>query len=389
MKLRVVLSLYVFLLTGCAGFLNEGATGLRRTDTSTTDNAPTFNGIYFKADEVKDNLIKEGDSFSITLLSAHICDFRESYRFSDWAWFGTGSNLTNSPENSGCTNGGLKSSAGTKKRNTRGEITLLANAGESSSNVGLTMNPADSDNQGRVIYYNPDIRESGQMLNSLNLPIYGPKLYHGKNFIFELWMMELDTEEDEQTKALLASLAGVGAAAYPPGAQALDVLNTLGGAILSGDTDDLEFKFQMRFDVEPPANSNLPRLALAEGYYAFVREENRDSSPGWSNFAVNERDGVLCKSDPSDTNKCIAEANNNYRDQTWFLMRVAKEKQTSALDIEYGEEFNKFLQRLDEHSDARAAKIQPEVDKLIEKLKSLDKKAKEEDAKTAATAASN
>ncbi len=357
----------IILLNGCANdFLNEGAMRVRLTP---VPNSPINKGIYFKPANIKFSSIKKGEHFSVSLLSAHICDFREGQGLDLFSFDDSNSSKTpNGSNSSGCTNGGLKQSKN-KDRITRGEIAVIANIGETSSTKSLSTNSTNSNTKGRVIYYGDDVRESGQLINAINLPIYGPKKYNGKNFIFELWMLELDNDENKQVKDLLKSLADLGGKAYPPSAPVLGVLNTLGNAFLSGNQDDVEARFQMRFDVSPPADSRIHRLPLAEGYYAFVREENRNLNPEWNKFSINESLGELCKANTSGS--CIEGIDNTYRDRTWFLVRVARESAESALDIEYGEKLSEFLKTLDSSSSVNISKTRSALKELENNLATL------------------
>ncbi|MEE3528637.1 hypothetical protein QO167_29825, partial [Pseudomonas aeruginosa] len=82
-------------------------------------------------------------------------------------------------------------------RSTQGEIAITASAGErGATSNGLSFNPADIKRNGRVVYYNEDIRESGQLINALNIPIYGPKTYDGGTFFVDLAILELDENEN-------------------------------------------------------------------------------------------------------------------------------------------------------------------------------------------------
>jgi hypothetical protein len=364
----ILISTIIASLSGCSGnFLNEGATRVR---ISTSDDGITheFKSIYFKPSSTRKEEIKKGEYFSISLLSAYICGFRESRGLDILTPDGSNPPYTiDGNTNPCCTYGGLfKANPGDRK--TRGEISLVANAGESSNTKSNIINPEDAHSKGRIIYYNDDIRESGQLINAINLPIYGPTRYGGKNVIFDLWMLELDNTENEKNKALLGTLAQIGSKAYPPSAPILGVLNTLGSAFLSGNQDDVEARFQMRFDVPAPANSNISRLQLAEGYYAFVREESRDVNPEWDKFTVNEAAGELCKS--NDGKKCITQ-NTTYRDRTWFLIRIARESKESALDLEAGEEIKTFLDRLDKFESADINRPKEALNNLTSSLSAL------------------
>ncbi|MBN0856463.1 hypothetical protein JTL95_38625, partial [Pseudomonas aeruginosa] len=113
---------------------------------------------------------------------------------------------------------------------------ITASAGErGATSNGLSFNPADIKRNGRVVYYNEDIRESGQLINALNIPIYGPKTYDGGTFFVDLAILELDENENKQSRKLLQELAKVGSASYAPGTPVLNLLNSLGDALLSAN----------------------------------------------------------------------------------------------------------------------------------------------------------
>jgi hypothetical protein len=362
------------LLSGCtSGFLNEGATKVRSSTVASPGETPKFKSIYYKPESqdtsIDKRIIRKGEYFSISLLSAYICGFREGRGLDMFSYDHSNPRGDEDAPSKGCNYGGAMK-IGRDDRVTRGEISILANAGEASNTKSLSINPSDASAKGRVIYYNDDIRESGQLINAVNLPIYGPKEYQGKNVIFELWMLELDNEENNEVRSLLDTLSELGGKAYPPSSPILGVLNTLGGAFLSGNQDDVEARFQMRFDVPAGDNSSIARLVLAEGYYAFVREENRDMNPEWDRFTVNEGMGELCSAD-AETGKCKSENNNTYRDRTWFLVRIARESRESALDIEYGEQLAVFLEQLETHESADLNKTKSALDNLGIELTSL------------------
>jgi len=367
-----------FLLAGCtSAFLNEGSIQARLSPAN-NQIASSFKQIYFKPSETL-NKIEHDDHFSISLLSSHLCGFRETR--TPWELFtpdkSNPSRVIKGTDSSVCTYDKLISSKASH-RTTRGEIAIIANVGEMSTTQTQVINPADKGEKGRVIYYNDDIRESGQLINAINIPIYGPRKYTGKNVFLDLWMLELDNNENKKTTALLGSLAEMGAKSYPPASPILGVLNTLGAAFLSGNKDDIEAHFQMRFDVPGPnSGSFIARLPLAEGYYALIREENRNIDTDWNTIGVNESLGVLCN---ATNGTCINEVNNTYRDRTWFLIRIAKETKESAVDIEYGEELNNFSKRLDLYRTSDFDSSKASIDSLTASLKKLicNKATKEE-----------
>lgn len=327
-KLLVGVLLFSFL-TGCARFHNEGATtyGYHETQQNQINEQGLItNARYYRSISEPSNRITKDTPFSITLISAHICDFDE---------FSVSSVFRSSNRDTAV----CKDSVdwfGSPRKATQGEVAIIANAGEKKTSIGQQ----ELEDQGRVIYYNKDVRASGQVLNFLNIPIYGPINYEGKPFSLELLVTELDNEENEQAQAILSQLASIGSVAYPPAAPILGVLNSLGGALIKTNKDDILLTSQTKFDVSEdilPLSSTTPKLYLREGYYAFVREEHRSTDTFWSSIFVNEKSGLLVHSDdPSKT----------FRDKTWLLVRISKESKASVAELEAGQALAEFRQRL-------------------------------------------
>ena len=123
---------------------------------------------------------------------------------------------------------------------------------------------------GRVVYCNEDIRETGQLLNSINIPVYGLITYKKGLLEFRLALIELDEKEDKGAQEFVSSLAPIGGTIYPPSAPVLGVLNKLGETFIRTNRDDVEFAFQATFD-PPSKKSRVYRMPLQEGYYAILR----------------------------------------------------------------------------------------------------------------------
>lgn len=421
------------LLGGCAApFLNEGASQVRHVQVKSASGDLPAPALYFNKEGLSDRLIQEGDYFSVSLLSAHICQFTESSKRDGLII--DRSNPVGRSKKIGCAQGGASKPAEVG-RITRGEVAILANFGETSPGKGFLNSYADLERSGRVIYYNNDIRKSGQLINAINMPIFGPKQYNGKSVFFDFWMLELDGAENENFRSLMSSMAALGGKAYPPSAPVVGVLNFLGGAFLKGNADDVEFHYQMKFDPPAPESksalaapevlgfaqaassvarkaelaasaaqvvadqalaskvgfsdaaksalakakdtavetkdlakkfvpySSVKRLPLAEGYYVFMREESRDQDPEWAAFRVDEDRGVLCAVDVSK------ECHEVYRDRTWFLVRIAREKPEAGLDIEYGEYLSAFLQKISNYETLAAKDFDSGKDAMGDGLK--------------------
>jgi hypothetical protein len=357
----------VLLMSGCGqAFLNEGSSQVRGVP---ADGQVSFRQTYFApSDPASPGVVKAGtpdqpgDAVSVTLLSAFICDFHEAKGLVAAIF---SNNDTSNADAIPCLDGrkpGANGGTAGGDRQTRGEIAVLANIGERSDTVGLTINPADLGKKARVIYYNDDVRESGQLLNAMNIPIYGPKLYGGKPFILEVTVLELDNDENAQIKGLLSTLAGIGDKAYPPASPILGVLDALGGSLLSGNQDDRELAYQMQFDVQGPASSAVHRLYLQEGYYALLRNENRGGDIPWDDIKLDREKGLLVWAAGD-------KAGQVYRERTWLLLRVAREQLAATVQQETGQLLSEFLSSKGTFEAKDFDALSVEYQKLLQVLK--------------------
>lgn len=348
------------ILTGavsCTSLQNEGVSsvGYQSVDENNElSSVESLSDKKFIAMEPSGAIIKQGEAFSIKLITAHICDFDE--------WSPAGFFRTSNDDTDLCPDS--PDYFQRERSGTQGEVAIIANVGEQSSDTGLTLSTQELENQGRVIYYNEDIRESGHLLSFLNIPVYGPMLYKGKPFFMEWVITEIDSQENKKMQALLGQLAAVGAVAYPPAAPILPVLNSLGSSMLNANNDDTHMNFQMGFDVyDKGVETKVKRLSLREGYYVFVREEHRSRTTEWSSLTVNTEKGVVEKD------------NKTFRERTWLLVRIAREDKSRADGQEIGQQLGTFLKNLDSSTDT--TKMTDDLDKLLKEYKALKNKTGE------------
>ncbi|MEM6973512.1 MAG: hypothetical protein AAF577_11965 [Pseudomonadota bacterium] len=303
-------------LTACSGYeLNEGQVrgGRATAPATTTSEGSPLSGALFLPDASSNDVLRVGDDVQITLVSAYICNFREA------------GGILNEPFGFATTNNQRQSDIcvedgqGSRFRGsaTRGEIAILA---------GFQFNGVDgatSDVPGeRVVYYNEDVRETGQLLNFLNLPLYGPAPYHLASARLRLSILELDQAEVEEQVAILNALADAGTTyASPVYGPTIGVLSSIGEALLRSNDDDVEFGFDMGFDA-PNQASNLRRNLLREGYLAFIRRERRSDQNHFDDLHICPDRGVIavgsCGPDESVSEPYYAGA-------TWLLLRISKE----------------------------------------------------------------
>jgi len=320
-----------------AAELKDGATPAEKVDKNgaASEEKAVKNGAKYK-----ESVIDDGDNVSITIMAAFICDFRE---------LGLPSFLnTSNPATAGCIDGDGGSSPGT-----RGEIAIIANVVERNAvnGVGATARAYnDLTRAGRVVYYGEDVRETGQLLNIRNLPIYGPIRYDKGAVYLKLSMMELDEEESSQSREVLTQLASLGAqSGIFASAPVLEVLNQLGGALLAQNRDDVEFLFEVQFD-PPSTTASVVRAPLMEGYYVLTRQENRSEDLA-ARFA--DKPLYLC---PKMGWLATDEAcGRPFRGMTWILLRISREDDDVALANNAGQAFAEFRASILREAQPKAA----------------------------------
>jgi hypothetical protein len=345
-------------LQGCTPSLrhNEGAVQIAQVG----KRPALAKSIFISALASDSKTINKGEAVSVKLVSAYICDFREGKASGDWF---SRSNDDAKPCKAGDGNAPFLGTA----QGTSGEIAILANAGErtSTSTNGLSFNPATLQRNGRVVYYNEDVRESGQLINALNIPIYGPKTYEGGAFYLDLAMMELDNDENEQSRQLIQQLAQIGGAAFAPASPVLNVLNSLGSALLEANGDDVELRYQLEFDPSYKGytskgstqrkRSAVSRAPLREGYYAVVRMEQRDQLPKFDKIKITGQpySPLLANGD-----------NTVYKGGSWLLIRVAREDNAQARTQDLTSTLADLLDPAAKTDATRIAELQAMVDAL-------------------------
>lgn len=359
--LKIFAATSLVMLGACASELNEGQVRIGVPQMATgNDGAGTVTPEVFRS--TSGAVINENDDFMITLISTYICDFREAQTLEFL-----------SPTNSGAIACGDERSAGT---NTRGEIAILAGFGFRDEN-GTGGVPEE-----RLVFLSDDVRETGQLLNFVNLPIYGPARYKFATSRLRMTILELDQEEAEEQSTFLQAVADAGASfSTPIEGKVIEVLASIGDALIKSNKDDREMRFDVGFDVPfstskttsnqpkaaptgtveqtdlpaPGTDSNvteavqtestqdntkpetqsttgtltqdeLPimRFPLREGYLVLVRREKRDDKDHFKDIKVCPKLGLIVPAgDQCDGNNYVSNA-------TWMLLRITKEDERVA-----------------------------------------------------------
>ncbi len=319
MKRLPIAAAAALLLASCglnSPDLNEGS--VRAGFKPANDLGGGLSSVLYAAPGGAVSPIKANQMMMISLISGYICDFRENaFSINPLAATNRGSSTCG-------TAGFFFDTAGVA---TRGEVAITAAYNVRGSD--------SSDNEPRIIYYNDDVRESGQLFNFQNIPIYGPFPAPQASSVLTLNILELDAEENQETSAVLAKLSQLGQGfGSPLSGSVFGALTSVGQAFVSSNEDDREFAFEMGFDPAQPTSdpSSVHRNSLREGYYAVLRKERRDRTDHFRNLVICPERGVLVPG--SSAADCQTDA--YYNRDTWLLLRVSREDK-NAVKAQYRE----------------------------------------------------
>jgi hypothetical protein len=272
------------------------------------------------------------------------------------------------------------------------EIAIVVNAFEmgKGKNADFDFSP-DGVRRGRLVFYSSDVSE-GQALNLNTMPIYGPKTYEGGPVGFDIHIIEVDTGS-EQAKALFSAVASVGSVAYPPASPVLQILDTIGNSLLSGNTDDIVFRYYATFN--KPNQSAVVNPFLEAGTYVLVREQDRSVATPWNKLCYDENTGRVYVREPvpadqapegstSDTSvteeapasgSCPADGTAKYRpytENTYLTLQIIKNEDSKDIDLSENT-FGAFRDKLEDIDEIEAqrisdagAKIKSIVDEMVE-----------------------
>jgi len=302
----------LFLLASCAN-LNEGAIDYRKSAADINGKPNQLMLIEkYSPGIFSDAEIHKNNSISIHLEQAYIKEFFE---------------LANPFKGEG-------------KSDVRGEIAVVARVREMKAGADNDFNfGPKSEESGRLVFYSDDVQEE-QFLNLSYLPIYGPITYEGGPIAIQLYIMELDTGS-KKLKPLLSTLAASGSQAYPPASPILNLLDTLGSALINGGGNDRLFSYSMVLMPEG-GFSKLSYPILEAGNYVFVRKEDRSEEFDWE-IVLDQRTGRL---KVKDGDKIGPE----FRGETYMTIQVQKGFDPTGLDLSQNTLEN-LLQRIDSRDE--------------------------------------
>jgi hypothetical protein len=326
------------LLIGCA-FSNEGAIDFRKAQTLVVPGQPKTAPSSGQAEYVlllrkditsddENARIEKLDKISIRLRDGFLHDCNESPIGNPFRRF-----------NRNC------------------EIAILFKAFELTEGQDFNFKPG-AEREARLVYFSHDV-QPGQFFNFHNLPIYGPLGYNGRPIGIDIFIIEIDVE-DQQAFALLKSLASIGAKAYPPAAPVLGVLDQLGSALLSSGTDDIGFRYSMVLD--PSGGYGGVASSTAEaGDYVFIRQEYRSRSTDWSALLMDYNTGRVWKKGQNGSPVEL------YKDNTYLTVQVLKNAGSDDVILAQNT-YGDFRAALERETNARAEDLRQALETELGKL---------------------
>jgi hypothetical protein len=341
MRVVLVAAIALGALCGCSVVnLNTGETDYRISDDSTGELKIKYDGLKGQSTR----LIVSDQSVSVSLLQVFIKDFSERAE---------------------------RIVAATGLGTVRGEIAVIGRVFELKDGETLDFRRSAT-KKGRLVFYSNDVRSGGHLLNGSAIPLYGPITYEGRPLVFELTILELDVGEAQQVKSLLSTLATLGAKAYAPASPILNTLDKLGEQLLSGEQDDIEFRYY--FALYPNGGSDVvayPRLAV--GNYVLMRQEPNWASPTagmqqgfnpivWNSLKYSPNHGrVVACTGAGRWPDCP-----EYRDLTYMVLQINTGFPTVGLDV--AQKFSDFQVEMEGAPDttARIDALSGAIDKFRE-----------------------
>lgn len=179
----------------------------------------------------------------------------------------------------------------------KGEFAIVARAFEMSADPtnpagGFNFRP-DAANGGRVIYYSNDVWRN-QSLNFGQIPMFGPVVYNGNPVGISVFVLEIDTANDNvQMGTLLSTLAGIGQLVSVPGSPVYSLLENLGSSLINANKDDLLMRYDTTFRSSQGSLPNIRTSLFRYGDYVLIRKEERDHSIDWKNYWYNPGNGIV------------------------------------------------------------------------------------------------
>lgn len=294
---RIYMMSLVSMLAACSGVhLDEGAINYRKTPPAERTTSEPMLKKYHDNNNAENRITSaDNDTIAVYLQQAFIADFHEE---------------ANPLRGEQC-----PPSEGDEQlpacADVRGEIAIVARVFELNKDKDFLFK-SDTARKGRVIYYGDDVRKY-QFLNLSYLPIYGPIKYNGRPLGIQLYIIEID-QQDEKLTSLLSTLASIGTTALAPSSNVLAILDTLGSSLIADSGDDIHFKYSATLmPYHPSVKGHYP--ILESGHYVFLRRHDRRDNDGskesniWNSVYLDREEGRLRTKEniATESNACIKE----------------------------------------------------------------------------------
>ena len=240
----------------------------------------------------------------------------------------------------------------------RGDIAIVVNVRERGSGDDFDFRPG-SENSGRVVFFQRNVK-SGAPLNLASLPIYGPARYDGKPLMVTVHIVEIDEHQNTLASGLVDTLANLSKTVAPVNAAAISILNSLGGALLRSNKNDIIAEYRAEFlpaEIERP---EVRTMALEYGNYAFIvtRPKFETNWHPWDTYRFDQRNARLYES-PKDQDVCLTPLKSS----TWLTFQVNGGFEPSTLPS--SNTLGSLVQSLSKDSENQVSLLKSATDELI------------------------
>ncbi len=208
----------------------------------------------------------------------------------------------------------------------RGDIAIVASVRERGVGDDFNFN-AGSENTGRVVFFQRNVAPEAP-LNLANLPIYGPATYTGKPLMVTLHIIEVDEASGTAASSLVDTLANLAKTVTPVNAAAISVLNSLGGALLRSNKNDIIAEYRAEFLPGEAEHQAVKTMALEYGNYAFVVSKTPGDWHIWNNYLFDQRNARIFTGTP-ERGSC----GGALKDHTWLTFQVNRGLENAPLPL--------------------------------------------------------
>lgn len=206
--------------------------------------------------------------------------------------------------------------------NVHGEVAIVARVFEFNQDEHELNFGAHSEEKGRVVYYTGDAKNRDRF-NAAAIPAYGPITWHGNPLGVELYMVEINSSNDNLSQ-MLSTVAGMGRSAYAPASPILNILEKIGSSLLQNEKAKVFMRYHTVFWPGSGQRPELKTNTLEYGDYVFLGDHDKNSFINWGDFDFNRRNGMIYKKG--------SDCREPHKDSPYLTLQINSAASSTTLD---------------------------------------------------------